>query len=281
MVCYVYNNTSIHSAVGSYAYGGAISLSDSKISIVNGPIKFHNNVADYGGAIYIYKSYSICVDATYLEFYNNNARFYGGAFYIESSVCDNNKIFNSFNMRLIDSHYASSKTARLVGKFVYFNVHDPLHCNASNFIVPYNKRTLFATQPCSVGNLHKAEVFGNYNDKNDVLEFLLHNLHLNHTIANCFNNLCGPASVFIFCDNCNERHEYIVDSSHNNVTMISNDTVVSCPISEGDTIKLVATVNDYNAHSTSVFKLIDVQVSLFNSYENNCSCNDIAHVEVV
>ena len=61
-------------------------MSDSKISIVNGPIKFHNNVADYSGVIYIYKSYSICVDATYLEFYNNNARFYGGAFYIESSV---------------------------------------------------------------------------------------------------------------------------------------------------------------------------------------------------
>ena len=52
-------------------------------------------------------------------------------------ICDNNKIINSFNMRLIDSHYASSNTAKLGGKFVYFNVHDALHYNASNFIVPY------------------------------------------------------------------------------------------------------------------------------------------------
>ena len=58
--------------------------------------------------------------------------------------------------------------------------------------------------------------------------FWLHDLHFNLTITDCFNNLCiamvHAAKVFICYVSCNEKHEYVFDSSHNNVTMISDDT---------------------------------------------------------
>ena len=74
----------------------------------------------------------------------------------------------------------------------------------------------------------------------------------------------------------NEIYEYIVDSSHNNVTMISDDSVVGCTIDESYTFQLFALVNDYNKNNTSSYTKIDV--SILSSNELVSNCRDIGHV---
>ena len=273
-----YNNNK-HSTI--HSYGGAISLLSSNMSVNKGLIKFHNNVAGYGGAIYVCKYCSVHVNSTDLEFYNNSARFYGGVFYIESSLCKNKVCILYYYNMLYNAgvHYADSNTATLSGNFVYFYVYDALHCDVPNYYnISYKNNKMFATQPYSIVGLYETKVFGNFINERNTFIFWLHDLHFNLTITDCFNNLHGPAQVFICCDSCNERYEYIVDSSLNNVTMISDDTVVSCSINEEDTIKLVAVANDFNSNGILVFTEMDVKIISSNGLVGNCS--NIGHVLV-
>ena len=94
-------------------------------------------------------------------------------------------------------------------------------------------------------------------------------LQFSHIITDCVNNLYGPAQVFTCCDDysCDKSYEYIVDSTHNNITMISNDTIASCPFGEVCTFQVVGTAN---VNSTSVSTHIRISPS-------TCG-NDIAHV---
>ena len=122
------------------------------------------------------------------------------------------------------------------------------------------------------------EIFKNLTDVYDV--FWLHEFILQFSliITDCLNNLYGPAQVFICCDDysCDERYEYIVDSTHNNVTMISNDTITNCPISEVCIFQLVATAN-FNNNVVSI--QIDIKISSSSAIGlvGNCE-KDIAHV---
>ena len=125
------------------------------------------------------------------------------------------------------------------------------------------------------------EIFKNLTDTYEVFPFIwLHEFILQFSliITGCLNNLYGPAQVFICCDDysCDERYEYIVDSTHNNVTMISNDTITSCPISEACTFQLVATAN-INSNVVSI--QIDIRIPSSNVLVGNCE-EDIAHVKV-
>ena len=125
------------------------------------------------------------------------------------------------------------------------------------------------------------EAFKNLTDVNDIFPFVwLHEFILQFSliITDCLNNLYGPAQVFICCDeySCDERYEYIVDSTHNNVTMISNDTITSCPISEACTFQLVATAN-VNSNVVSIQIDIKISSSSVIGRVENCE-KDIAHV---
>ena len=122
------------------------------------------------------------------------------------------------------------------------------------------------------------EIFKNLTDVNDIFPFVwLHEFILQFSliITDCLNNLYGPAQVFICCDDysCDERYEYIVDNTHNNVTMSSNDTITSCPISEACTFQLVATAN---VNSNVVSMQIDIRIPSSNVLVGNCK-EDIAH----
>ena len=124
------------------------------------------------------------------------------------------------------------------------------------------------------------EIFKNLTDVNDIFPFVwLHEFIIQFSliITDCLNNLYGSAQVFICCDdyNCDKRYEYIVDSTHNNVTMISNDTITSCPISEVCTFQLVATAN-VNSNVASL--QIDIRIPSSNVLVGNCK-EDIAHVK--
>ena len=126
------------------------------------------------------------------------------------------------------------------------------------------------------------EIFKNLTDVNDIFPFVwLHEFIIQFSliITDCLNNLYGSAQVFICCDDysCDERYEYIVDSTHNNVTMISNDTITSCPISEVCTFQLVATAN-FNSNVVSI--QIDIKISSSSTIGlvGNCE-KDIAHVK--
>ena len=126
------------------------------------------------------------------------------------------------------------------------------------------------------------EIFKNLTDVNDIFPFVwLHEFIIQFSliITDCLNNLYGSAQVFICCDeySCDERYEYIVDSTHNNVTMISNDTITSCPISEVCTFQLVATAN-FNSNVVSI--QIDIKISSSSTIGlvGNCE-KDIAHVK--
>ena len=270
----LFHNNIIYSTADSY--GGAISLFNSNMSVIKGPIKFHNNIADYGGALYICKNSSIFASIRDLEFYNNSARFYGGALYIESSPCDSSeKSIPSYYNLLLNAHHAASNTARLGGNFVYFYAYGASCCKEPNML--YKNGNLFATQPSNIESPHGAKVFGNFIDDSNAFNFWLHDLQFTLIITDCFNNLYGPAQVFVCCGDdysCDERYEYIVDSTHNNVTMISNDTVVSCPFSEGHTIKLFATSSDRSISKSTI------EVQILASDDNVGYCKDIAHVDV-
>ena len=270
-----YNNS--EDSTGA-SYGGAISLLSSNMSVNKGPIKFYDNVADYGGAIYACKNSSFNANVADLEFYSNGARLYGGAFYVESSLCDNktSKILYFYNLfHNTDVCYTDSNTATLGGNFVYFYVYDALHCDAPNYNMPCKNNKVFATQLCNIVNVYnEAVVFGNFTDKRDTFRFWLRDLRFYLTITDCFNNLYGPAQVFICCDGCNERYEYTVDSSHNKVTMISDDTVVSCPINEAEKVKFVAIANNFNDNRVSVSTTINAEIIS----PNRLTDVDIAHV---
>ena len=124
------------------------------------------------------------------------------------------------------------------------------------------------------------EIFKNLTDVYDVFPFIwLHEFILQFSliITDCLNNLYGPAQVFTCCDDysCDERYEYIVDSTHNNVTMISNDTIASCPISKVCTFQLVTTAS---INSNVVSMQIDIRIPSSNVLVGNCK-EDIAHVK--
>ena len=267
------------------SYGGAISLLSSNMSVNKGPIKFYGNVADYGGAIYVCKISSFNVNVADLEFYSNRGRFYGGALYIESSWCDNKTYFYNLFCNA-DDYYTDSNTAALGGSFVYFYVYDGLHCDAPNYNnVSCKNNKVFATQPCNIVSLHEAEVFGSLTHKRDTYRFWLHDLHFNLTITDCFNNSYAPAQVFICCknyysscDDAYDKYEYMVDSFHNNITLI-NDTVVSCPVYESSKLQLTVTAYGYNMKSASAHGQIDAQILSSKYTAGNCT-NDIAHVSI-
>ena len=178
------------------------------------------------------------------------------------SVCINNSMFNNIAIRGVYLNVDSDDISAVPSITVYNST--------------FNNTTLVIIINDNNKNIHtNTGIFGNFTNEHGVFRFWLHGLHFNLTITDCFNNLYGPAQVFICCDSCNEKYEYIVDSSHNNVTMISNDTVVSCSISEGDTLKLVANANDINANG------ISVSTKIISSNELAQNCDDIAHVRVV
>ena len=124
------------------------------------------------------------------------------------------------------------------------------------------------------------EIFKNLTDVYDISSFVwLHEfiLQFSHIITDCVNNLYGPAQVFMCCDDysCDERYEYIVDSTHNNITMISNNTVASCPNGEMCTLQIIATAN---VNSILVSTQIDMKIILSNNVLAGYCEKDIAHV---
>ena len=273
------NNLHLQKQFGyrGYVYGGALHLFHSNMSVNKGPIKFHNNVGDSGGAIYICKNSSISANTTDLEFYNNSATEYGGALYIESSLCEHGarSILYYYNL-FANVHNASSNSAWSSGNFVYFFVYDALHCVAPN--LPHKINNLFASQAYSVLSTHEAEVHGNFSDWYGTREFQfwMHDLHLNLIVTDCFNNLYGPVIVSICCKTPNfNGYRYNVDSAHNNITLMDNDFSLTCFTNEPHTLQLIATVSDYNTErspSTHIY----VKILSSSGHEETCG-NDIAH----
>ena len=94
-------------------------------------------------------------------------------------------------------------------------------------------------------------------------------------ITDCLNNLCGSAQVFTCCDDgsCDERYEYIVDSTHRSVTMIDKDTITSCPGSKECILQLVGTAGVFNGLMSTQ---INIKIPLANESTGNCT-DDIAH----
>ena len=127
----------------------------------------------------------------------------------------------------------------------------------------------------------KMEIFKDLTYVYDVTSFVWLQefiLQFSHIITDCVNNLYGPAQVFMCCDDhsCDERYEYIVDSTHNNITMISNNAVTSYPNDEVCTFQIAATAN---VKSILVSTQIDIKLSLSNRFMDNCK-RDIGHVLV-
>ena len=185
-----------------------------------------------------------------LEFYNSRARFYGGALYIECSICSSERSILFYYNLLVGARYALSNAAKLGGNLTIFSVYNDTNCRAHN--MPHENGTLVATQPCKIQSSHEATVKGNFtNDPYTKFHFWLHDLHFDLTITDCFNNLYGPAQVFIcfedyYNNSCGDKYEYMVDSIHNNIIMVSNDTSFSSfyPLSQ-----LIVTANGYYLNS--------------------------------
>ena len=121
------------------------------------------------------------------------------------------------------------------------------------------------------------ETFKNIFDKVDWLQEFT--LQFTLVITECLNNLYGPRQVFTCCGyhNCNERYEYIIDSIHHNVTMISSETIANCPGSEMCALQLVATAGVYNdIHYGLMYTHINIKIPLTKKLIDDCT-NDIAH----
>ena len=124
------------------------------------------------------------------------------------------------------------------------------------------------------------EIFKNLTGVYDVFPFVWLDefiLQFSLVTTDCLNNLYGSAQVFVCCSDCScdERYEYIVDSTHNNITMISDDAVVNCRISEAYTFQLVASGN---VNSTTMFIQVDIKISSSIGLVGNCE-KDIAHIK--
>ena len=259
--------------------GGAIYLLDSTMNVFQGLVKFHQNTADMGGAICTNLNSTILANQnTILEFTNNSA-LYGGALYVNISQPYpynppkyQNVILHFYELLMASNHFQSN-TARNGGSLTYFQNNFDAHC------IPdpersFKQRNLFSSSPCKT-TIFDASVKVNASDyESHTVLFWIRNLKFSAIIVDYFNNFIDASNVTLSCIDCkcNNSHSsdyiYTIDSSHNDVTLLAEDSIKKCcNLNEKEHTITASLLVDNNLH---VSESIPVQ------WEEK-KCNDVLH----
>ena len=279
-------NGSVYFLSNTAQSGGAVCLKNSNMTACNGFLTFHDNIAnDKGGAITVYTS-TIHINYTVpLEFVNNNASF-GGAVYLEVDKEPHNyeSIILYYYELLINSNHSRNSAADGGGNLAYFNYEFGDDCVPNK---SFKQKKLFSSSPCSKTIFDAVVKVNISNQSSGFVAYWLNDLQFSAIVLDYFNNFVGPLTIFISndLDSCNQYfydddyiinecssletdYTYTVDSIHNDVVLLSNNSIACSCLNMDD--KSTITVNvDFR----DVPFIVAVQW-----VGKPTTCNDIAHL---
>ena len=264
--------------------GGAMCLWNSNMTVYQGFVSFHDDVADKGGAMYVYLPDStICVDhSVSLEFVNNSALYDGGAVYFD--FYPDPHLISYYYELLINANHFHNSAADGRSNLAYFDV-ESLDCVPNK---TFKHKEFFSSSVCAAAIFDAKVKVDVSNQSNGVVHYWFDNLEFSAVILDYFNNFMGPVTVSLhgYCDaiDCfadndsllvvhNEFQDpsYIIDSIHNNVTLIPNNS-----IGRG-----CFNINDKSSMTLYMFyagiQVGVVQVKVTVQRTDPETCNDIAH----
>jgi len=275
-------NGSVYFSSNKADYGGAIHLINSNMTAYQGFITFHGNVAyQGGGAIYMYSSTINVSNTVLLEFVNNTASR-GGAMYIESEEQSSYKsvILHHYNV-LVNSNHFGNSAAEGGGNLAYFNYDFGDDCVPD---VYWKYKNLFASPPCSMSVFDAVLLANTSNESSGFVFYWQRDLKFRAIVLDYFNNFANPVEIFIQSDlrSCNQYyydyhissecekdefgHRYIINSTHNDVTLVSNNSMGCSCLSIYD--KRVASFFMDGTPFTAVVQWMG---------SSSTNCDDIAH----
>ena len=276
-------NVSVYFSSNKANYGGAICLINSNMTAYQGFITFHGNIAyEEGGAIDMYSSALNVSNTVLLEFVNNTASR-GGAMYIELGEQSSYKsvILHHYNV-LVNSNHFGNSAAEGGGNLAYFNYDFGDDCVPD---VYWKYKNLFASSPCSKSIFDAVLLANTSNESSGFVFYWQRDLKFKAIVLDYFNNFANPVEISISSDleSCNQYyydyyivnecekdefgHRYIIDSIHNDVTLVSNSSMgCSC-------------LNIYDKSVVSLFMDNTVPFTAVVQWMGSSSkiCDDIAH----
>jgi len=282
----IFQNSMISS---SSPHGGVICLINSTINVPQGLIKFYNNIADMGGAIFVDSSSIIYVNenAT-LEFINNSA-LYGGALYFMDTYqypynlpIRKDLILYYYNLLMRSNHFGSN-IAGISGSYAYFDLFMD-ECFPQKSI---KDKGLFSSSPCKM-IIFDASIKANVSDYKTSLaafniaysasvSFWLKDLQFSAIVVDFFNNYLSALNVTVACERpyreIDYNFYYTIDSIHNDLTLISESYIPTC-------------IADPFKHTVTLTFLIYLSLSFTYQHDYDMpikwqgqvdSCSDITH----
>ena len=241
--------------------GGAVYLLCSTLLTQQGTVMFYNNTADNGGAVYIGEGSSFYSNTTTVQFIFNSAKSYGAALYVE--------LYGVHNITLVQQHYGRIGNSTTNGdKEVYIHtVFDQYHLSAKSNHYPgcdyqyeYTKALVYVNST-------------NFNKYRNEVQIWFHNLLLDPIAGSeCFRDITYPLYCTFYCDD-SDTYNCIIDSVHQNFTIVSNDTALNCSISHKG---IVLNIKISDSKDWMIMFPINFW---WNDYLGSCN-KDISHVAV-
>jgi len=276
-------NGSVYFLNNKADYGGAICLRNSNVTVYQGFVTFCNNIAyDEGGAINMYSSTIDVNDTVILKFVNNTASR-GGAMYFEFEEQSSYKsvILHHYKL-LINSNHSENSAAEGGGDLAYFDYDFDDDCAPDE---SWKHKNLFASPPCSTTVFDAVVKANTSSELSGFVFYWQSDLKFKAVVLDYFNNFANPVEVSISSDleSCNQYyndeyiivecekldesdHRYTINSSHNDVTLVSNNTMECSCLSTYD--KSLVSLYIDNAQFTAVVQWTGSLSTV---------CDDIAH----
>ena len=216
--------------------GGAVCLQNSTININQGLVKFDQNTADMGGAIFADLKSNISVHQDAILEFTNNSAVYGGALCVDLMWYDQpafqDVILYYYHLLMISSHFVYN-TATNSGSLAYFKYEFDDDCIPQRL---FKHRNLFSTSPCKItifDSLIKANA-SNYDYESQTVLFWIENLKFSILIVDYFDNWVGAQNITLFCENffCNQSHfskfNYTIDTIYNELISRDENAMACC-----------------------------------------------------
>ena len=219
--------------------GGAIYLNHSVMFALQGSFLFHNNTADYGGALYIgqgSRPYTTLNNKTSFKFLENHATFNGGALYVD---------LHHINDVTVRSHLSSYYYELLPRRKCTCDFNNTaIMCNCAysskgthSPIKNFNNFTNLVALPssCSMAQYsYNSTVF--INDKTDIyknnqlqtLRFWTYNLHFS---TDCYGDVTNPITTSFKCCGDETIYNCTIYNQTSGCVMTGKNAVIECTAS--------------------------------------------------
>ena len=260
--------------------GGAICLMNSTITITKGLVKFNQNNADLGGAIYADVTCNVSIYQNAVLELKNNSALYGGALYVNiTSPFYYNQpayqvVISYYYALLMASNHFQSNTAKNAGSLAYFQYKFDDDCIPQR---SFKQRNLFSTSPCKI-TIFDSLVKVNVSDYEfQTVLFWVENLKFNMIIVDYFNNFAGKQNATLSCadyycrNSYSSKFNYTIDTIHNDIILLDKETIACCNL-------------DHQEHTIRVILLVDKAIPCL--YEQGVetmvqwkgqNCSDVLH----